>query len=242
MAKISASGQQLLAVTYLGGKLDDVADAIALDSSGNVWVGGSTNSTNFPVVNALQATFGGGSPGSIQPVARLGDAFVSKFNSNLTSLLYSTFLGGSGDDGVTAIAIDSSGSVYLAGLTASSDFPTTTGATYKGPRTLANGRSGVSGDAFLVKLNPNGKPLTYSTLLGGSENDFASGLAVDAAGAAYVVGMTGSADFPLTGTPQQSTLGAPPAPDGVGVGDAFLAKFDADRQARVFELSGGQRI
>ena len=237
VAKISSSGQQLLAATYLGGRLDDVADAITLDSSGNVWVGGATNSTNFPVVNPFQANFGGGSPGAIQPVARLGDGFVSKLNSGLTNLLYSTYLGGSGDDGVTALVVDSGGSAYIAGLTLSANFPTTTGVAYKGPTALANGRTAVTGDAFLLKLNPNGKTLTYSTLLGGSDNEYASALAVDAAGNAYMVGMTGSNNFPLAGGPQQSGFGGAAGPDGVG--DAFLAKFDSSAKLVYSSYLGG---
>ncbi len=233
VAKISST-PQLLAATYLGGNLDDAADTIALDSSGNVWVGGNTNSGNFPVVNAFQGTFGGNSPGTLQPVAILGDGFVSELNSGLTGLLYSTFLGGSNDDMVTALAV-SGGSAYITGLTVSPNFPTTTGAAYKGPTTLGPGRTAVIGDAFLAKLNPSGKTLTYSTLLGGSDNDAATALAVDSNGNAYITGVTTSANFPLAGNPMQSSFGGP----GNGQGDAFLAMFDPNGKLLYSSYLGG---
>lgn len=231
VSKISSAGQLLIS-TYLGGQQDEAADAITLDSAGNVWVGGATTSILFPVVNGLPGGYHGGSPPSLQPVANLGDGFVSKFNSGLTQLLYSTYLGGNGDDAVTALVVDSTGSAYAAGLTLSTNFPVTSSAyqkTYAGPTTLAVGAGAVLGDAFVAKFNPSGSALTYCTLLGGSNNDFATGLAVDGAGNAYITGSTSSTPFPVAGAPLGSGVFGGPSIPGI-MGDAFVAEFDPTGQ------------
>ena len=122
-----------------------------MDSAGNAYVTGSTTSTNFPTASPLQAVFGGG--------MLLGDAFVAKLNPAGSALVYSTYLGGSGDDFGQGIAVDSSGNAYVTGSTYSTDFPT------------ANPLQAVFGggiDAFVAKLNPTGSALVYSTYLGGS--------------------------------------------------------------------------
>lgn len=226
VAKLGPTGQLIIS-TYLGGRQDEAADAITLDSAGNVWIGGATNSVAFPVVNGLPGGYQGESPGSLQPVANLGDGFVSRLNSGLTELQYSTYLGGSGDDAVTALAVDASGSAYAAGLTVSSNFPVTKGSVqtaYAGPTTLTPGAGAVTGDAFIAKFNPSGSALTYCTYLGGSDNDFASGLAVDAAGNAYLTGSTSSGNFPMGGTPIQRTYGG--RTNSGQMGDAFMAEID----------------
>ncbi len=134
VSKLNSSGSALVYSTYLGGGSADYGVGIALDSSGNAYVAGSTDSSNFPTTaGAFQTTLAGG-----------GDAFVSKLNSS-GSLVYSTYLGGSVNDGGRGIALDSSRNAYVTGFTDSSNFPTTPGAFQT---TLAGG-----GDAFVSKLN-----------------------------------------------------------------------------------------
>jgi hypothetical protein len=145
--------------TYLGVSNGDAGFGIAVDSSGNAYVTGITNSSNFPITaGALQPTFGGGST----------DAFVTKLNSTGSVLLYSTYLGGSNGNGGEGIAVDSSGNAYVIGNTFSSDFPITSGALQP---TLGGGE-----DAFVSKLNSTGSALLYSTYLGGSGSDESEGL------------------------------------------------------------------
>jgi hypothetical protein len=246
VAKLSSNGEQLLFSTYLGGAGNDHGGAVAVDSSGTVYVTGNTWSSNFPVENAFQSTIAGqcnaylarlsssgntqlfstylGGSGctmsypetgqgialdaqgdayvagvtsssdfplsnAIQPQL-LGstDAFVTKVNSS-GGLLFSTFMGGSGVDVGNAIALDASGAVYVAGYTYSTDFPVTAGA-------LQTANAGAC-DAFLFKLSPTGDTLLYATYLGGSGADTASGIAVDASGNVYLGGWTLSSNFPV---------------------------------------------
>jgi len=168
--------------TYLGGSGGDQGDAVAVDSTGSAYVTGSTASTDFPTSStALQTT----RSGSVS-------AFVTKLDANGASIVYSTYLGGGSSASATGITVDGSGSAYVAGDTDSNDFPTTTGAF----QTTLSGSS----NTFLVKLDPTGSTLVYSTYLGGNEYDHAAGIAVDSAGAAYVAGFTGtgSSTFPTT--------------------------------------------
>jgi hypothetical protein len=168
--------------TYLGGSGDDLGWGISVDAAGNAFVAGSTNSVNFPTSpGAFQTTFAGGGPA--------GDAFVTKLNPTGSGVVFSTYLGGSGDDFARGIALDSSGNAYVTGGTASSNFPTTAGAFQTA---LA-----APYDAFVTKLTGAGL-LTYSTYLGGTSDDKAFAIAVDALGDAYVTGGTASGDFPAT--------------------------------------------
>jgi hypothetical protein len=212
VSKFDPTGSTLIYSTYLGGTGDDAGNSIALDSSGNAYVTGLTQSLNFPTKNPIQATFGG-----------RGDAFVAKLDSTGSVLVYSTYLGGSGGDSGNGIAVDASGNAYVTGRTGSINFPT------KNPLqpALAGGD-----DAFVAKLDPAGSTLVYSTYLGGSLADEARGIAVDAAGNAYVTGDTSSADFP-TKSPFQVALG--------GTTDAFLAKLNPNGSALVYStyLGGG---
>jgi hypothetical protein len=143
------------------------------------------------------------------------DAFVSKLNPAGSALLYSTYLGGDGDDDAYAIAVDSSGAAYVAGDTDSSDFNT------MGP---IEGHQ-VDADAFVSKLTATGSALTYSTYLGGDNYDVAQGITVDSSGAAYVAGKTFSTDF--------NTM-APIEPDTVGSADAFVSKLTAAGSALTY--------
>jgi Calx-beta domain/Carboxypeptidase regulatory-like domain/Beta-propeller repeat/CarboxypepD_reg-like domain len=168
--------------TYLGGAQCDLANAVATDSSGNIYVTGETNSPNFPTANPFQPAFAGATQFE-------RDAFVTKLTSS-GAFVYSTFLGGTGFDSGAGIAADASGNAYVAGATNSLNFPT------MNPVQPANS-SQFSTDAFLTKFNPQGSALVYSTYLGGTGNDEAQGVAVDAANNAYLTGWTASLEFPL---------------------------------------------
>ena len=203
ISKVNSSGSALIYSTYLGGSNIDLGEGIAVDSSGNAYVAGGTQSTNFPTTpGALQTTFGGGTE----------DAFVSKLNSSGSALVYSTYLGGSKFDVGQGIAVDSSDNAYITGYTNSSDFPTTAGA----PQTTLGG--GV--DVFVSTLNGSGSTLIYSTYLGGSDLEAGQGIAVDSSGNAYVTGYTASSDFPTTTGAFQTTFGG-------GADNAFVAKISA---------------
>jgi hypothetical protein len=166
--------------TFLGGTDNDFATGIALDGSGNAFITGDTASADFPTT-----------PGAFDPSFNgVPDAFVTKLNPTGTALAYSTYLGGEDLDRGVDIAVDGAGNAYVTGGTGSADFPTTAGA-------FDTSYNGV-GDAFVTKLNPTGTALAYSTYLGGRDNDFGFGIAVDGAGDAYVHGHTFSADFPTT--------------------------------------------
>jgi hypothetical protein len=178
ITKISSSGTALVYSTYLGGSGGDEARGIAVDSSGAVYVTGGTNSDDFPTQNPIQASH-----------AR-GNAFIAKLNSSGTALVYSTYLGGSSYDGSRGgIAVDSSGAVYVTGVTQSDDFPT--------HNPIQGSHAGGWEDAFITKINSSGTSIVYSTYLGGAGYDGGYGIAVDAENAAYVTGYTASRNFPI---------------------------------------------
>jgi uncharacterized protein (TIGR03437 family) len=217
VAKLSKAGDALLYSTFLGGTGRDGGSGIAIDAMGNAYVTGSTNSADFPTVKPMQAALGAGTCGS----SRCTDAFVAKVNAEGSQLVYSTYLGGSGSDSGSEIAIDAAGSAYVAGSTNSSDFPTTSGAF---ARTCASGSACSStGDAFAVKLNPAGSALVYATYLGGGSYDYGYGVAVDASGNAYLTGPTWSADFPTTPDAFRSRS----ALNSLTYCDTFVAKLNA---------------
>jgi hypothetical protein len=178
VSKLNASGTALVYSTYLGGTGDDESRGIAIDSSGNAYISGYTNSTNFPTTfDAFDTTFNGG----------LYDGFVSKLNSNGTALVYSTYLGGDEEDRNYAIAVDSLENVYITGNTGSPNFPTTPGAY----RTAFYGIRGTA-TVFVTKLNASGTSLIYSTYVGGG---FGYDLAIDTLGNTYITGCTDSSVF-----------------------------------------------
>jgi len=183
--------------TFLGGTSADVAYGIAVDSSGNAYLTGDTQSSNFPTQNAFQTKLAGGSPQA---------AFVAKLNSSGSTLVYSTYLGGSGTDTGYGVAVDPSGVAHVVGSTTSTNFPT-----LNPIQTAYNGNT----DAFLARLNPQGCGLEFSTYLGGSATDVARAAATDSSGDTYLAGYTGSNNFP-TQSPVQAQTG--------GNNDAFLAK------------------
>jgi plastocyanin len=211
VSELNPSGTALVYSTFLGGGTYDRASGIALDSSGDAFVTGYTESSDFPTTTgAFQTTFGSGTD----------DAFVTELNPAGSALLYSTFLGGNGNDEGNGIAVDSSGDAYVTGSTESTNFPTLNAvqSSFAGG-TGAGGLGIYGGDAFVSKLNPTGSALDYSTYLGGSNDDIAWGIAVDKLGSAYITGETdSSSDFPITANALQPTYGGPPL-------DAFVTRL-----------------
>ncbi|HEX8456816.1 MAG TPA: SBBP repeat-containing protein, partial [Pyrinomonadaceae bacterium] len=203
------TGTAYLFSTYLGGGGSDVGRAVAVDTSSNILVAGDTNSSNFPVTNALQSASGGGQ-----------DAFVTKYSASGASYLFSTYLGGSSTDIVRGIAVDTSGNIYAAGDTLSANFP------------LANPLQTASSggqDVFVSKLNSTGSAFIFSTYLGGNNNDVGTGIAANASGRAYVSGITSSINFP-TANPRQALSG--------GATDAFVTAIDTAPNVTLAILSG----
>jgi hypothetical protein len=213
VARLDPTGGKLIYSTYLGGSSDDLAAGIAVDPAGNAYITGITASHNFPTASALQAAHGSG----------VFDAFVTKLDQT-GRLVYSTYLGGSGADNGVRIAVDSAGSAYVTGDTASPNFPTVA--------PLQPALAGTS-DAFLAKLNPAGSALVYSTYLGGSGIDGGMGIAVEPGGSAYVTGFTNSTNFP-TANPIQAKYGGDPY-------DAFIARVSPSGSALEYStyLGGG---
>jgi hypothetical protein len=210
VAKLNANGEQLLFSTYLGGAGSDHGGAIAVDSSGTVYVTGSTWSSNFPVENAFQTTIAG-------PC----NAYIARLSSNGNTLMFSTYLGGSGctmsyPESGQGIALDAQGDTYVAGVTSSSNFPLLNAVQ---PQLLG------STDAFVAKVNSSGS-LLFSTFMGGSGVDVGNAIALDASGAVYVVGYTYSTDFPVTAGALRTA--------NAGSCDAFLFKLSPTGNALLY--------
>jgi uncharacterized repeat protein (TIGR01451 family) len=188
VTKFSSAGAVAYA-TYLGGSSMEFSGGIAADNQGNAYVTGTTRSRNFPTANAFQATRQSGF-----------DAFVTKLNASGTSLVYSTYLDGTGgfSEGF-GIAVDSSGAAYVTGDTGAANFPTTTG--------VFQTAIGGTDTAFVTKFNSGGNTLAYSTFLGGSSFDVASAIAVDGLGDAWVTGFTDSPNFPVVNPIRASSTG-----------------------------------
>ena len=177
VTKISSAGDALVYSTYLGGSGSDAGNAIAIDNDGAAYVTGFTSSSDFPTPNGFQATFGG------MPF----DGFVAKLSSGGNSLIYGTYLGGSGWDDGDGIAVDAVGSAYVTGFTASTDFPT---------RHAYQETNQGDYDAYVAKFNSTWGGLIYCTYLCGSFADDGNDITIDTDGAAYVTGRTLSPDFP----------------------------------------------
>jgi hypothetical protein len=215
VAKFSSDGTYLQYLTYLGGTGNDTIYAMAVDGQYNVYVAGETASADFPKKNALLGT----RPGPVS-------AFVSKFNAAGTSLVYSTYLGGTGSDGARGLALDSSRNVYLTGKTTSKDFPVV--------NALFPNLAGDT-DAFVAKLDVSGRFLWYATYLGGVGEDLGLGLAVEPlTGRAYVAGTTESANFPVV-----ALLNNHDSTQIVGSGlngstDAFVAKIEDNGSQAIY--------
>jgi len=225
LAEVNPTGSQLIFATYYGGTSDDLALSIALDSSNNIYVGGCTISPDLPTTaGALQRSFGGSEAQNTN--VQLGDGFVAKFNSTGSTLAYATYFGGSGDDCVSSIAVDSKGDVFMTGSTSSQFLKTTTDAfqpIYSGYTIKPTLIGQLYGDAFVGELNPAGSELLYLSYLGGSNNDGAMAIAIDSGGNAYVTGFTDSTNFPLAGATLQTKFGGDGKFDShTPYGDAFL--------------------
>ncbi|MDX6611404.1 MAG: hypothetical protein QOD75_590 [Blastocatellia bacterium] len=217
ITKINAAGTALVYSTYLGGNAGTgggftAGFSIKTDSTGAAYITGQTRATNFPTANAIQATFGGGSPD--------GDAFVTKLNPAGTALVYSTYLGGSDNDIGNEITVDSGGNAHVTGVVRSTNFPTANAfqSTLKG-----------SSDAFVTKLNSAGTALVYSTYLGGTSDESANGIALDSSGNACVAGGTSSTDFPTVNPTQASGTGT----------EIFVTKFNAAGSALTYSTYFG---
>ena len=204
VVKLAPDGASFAYATTFGGSAGEVPKAIAVDSGGRAFVGGSTQSPDFPTVHPFA------------PRRSFSDAFVSKLSATGSELLYSTYLGGSSEDEVRGIAVDAAGHAYVAGLTSSPDFPV---------RNAFQSFPGGNGQTFVTKLHPSGSSLVYSTYLGGSGTTQAFALAVDGAGHACVTGFTVAADFPVV-NPFQGALN--------GFGDAFVARLHPSGSSLVY--------
>jgi hypothetical protein len=224
VARFSPDGQ-LLYSTYLGGSLDEEGRGIAADAQGNAYVVGNTASTDRPTVSALQERAAGSPcPGDLPCPT---DVFVSKLSPDGSHLAYSTYLGGSQEDTAAGIAVSSDGTAFITGTTQSSDFPVT-GAPRPPTGTACGPPPGVPcRDVFVTALAPDGAHARYSTLLGGSGQARAGGIAVDAQGRADVVGSTQSTDFP-TARPAQAALGNWSDNPAEQSSDTFLTRLSAD--------------
>jgi hypothetical protein len=205
VAKLNPAGTALVYSTYLGGSSVDYGYGIAVDSAGNAYVVGNTASTDFPTMNPLQAANGGGL-----------DVFVAALNAAGSALIYSTYLGGSGDDMGAAIALDSADNAYVTGSTASADFPT---------NNPLQGANAGSINAFVSEIGSTGSALVYSTYIGGNVKDYGNGIAVDSASNVYITGQTLSPNFP-TMNPLQ--------PTNRGSSSAFVSKIGAGGTALVY--------
>ncbi|MDW8225976.1 MAG: SBBP repeat-containing protein [Bacteroidota bacterium] len=225
VVKLDAMLRQLLFATYLGGSASEFPALVGVDANGEIFVGGSTNSTDLPVRNAYQQTLRGGV-----------DLFVTRLVAQGSQLRWSTYVGGSSDDIAVTGSVRRDGIVVLAGRTQSSNYPTTSGAyqrTYN-----------ANWDAFITGLSNTGASLSFSTYLGGSDNETAWSVYTDPEGYTYVCGETSSSNFPNYPVPTIMNPGNRPYDRDYngGVRDAFVAKFrptSATLQYSTF-LGGGQ--
>jgi hypothetical protein len=217
VAKLNPNGSAFVYSTFLGGSGYDFGSSIAVDSTGNAYVTGETDSIDFPTVNPLQGELGQG--------IHIQDAFVAKLNAAGSALVYSTYLGGENVDRGVGIAVDSAGNAYVTGDTISPGFPIA--------NPLQSHHAGGTHDAFVSKLNATGSALIYSTYLGGRDDDVGSGIAVDSVGNAYVVGATESLDFPTV----NPVLGRV-----AGVDDAFVTKLNVTGSLAYSTFLGGGHV
>jgi hypothetical protein len=198
-------------LTAIGGDWVDGPSAITVDRAGSIYLTSHTYSSDFPTRNPFDANLGGGS-----------DAMVVKLDPSGSRLLFATYLGGGGDEGATGLAVADDGSVWVFGGTDSADFPTVA--------PLQSSLRGA-GDLFLARLSASGSSLSFSTFLGGSQDDIAARLALDPQGNAYLTGWTDSTDFPTV---------RPLPGDRLGYPDAFVVKVDRSGASLVYStLFGG---
>jgi hypothetical protein len=205
VVRLNPTGSAPVYATYYGGTRTDYGQSIAVDNSGNAYITGYTDSSDFPTTpGVVNSTFIGNK-----------DAFVVKLNPTGSAPVYATYYGGTYEEGAVGIAVDSSGNAYFAGSTHSLDFLTTPGAL----QTAYNGWS----DAFIVKLNPTGSAPVYSTYYGGTDLDEGFGITIDNSGSAYITGNTVSTDFLTTPGVVQ------PAHSSGWSRDAFVVKLNLNK-------------
>jgi hypothetical protein len=228
VTKLNKEGSALIYSTYLGGSEFDIAQDIDVDPRGNAYIAGVTDSSDFPTT---AGAFQQADP-LTGPSPEGDDGFVTKLDPSGSALVYSTYLGGAGEDSANGIRVDGVGHAYVGSSGETSAFPTTPGAfqeTDPGP--------GDPQDAILSKLNPSGSALVFATYLGGTECDILNSMTVDEAGHIYAAGSTGSSDFPTTpGAFQPTEPGAGPGPPvpPCARDDGWLAKLDTSGSALVF--------
>jgi hypothetical protein len=230
VSKLVEAGSSLAYSTYLGGALDETGRAIAVDATGAAYVTGTTSSTAFPLLGAYDGSLGG-----------TKDTFVTKLTAAGTGLTYSTYLGGAAVDEGYGIALDGANNAYIAGITASTDFPVVS---------AFQPANAGGDDGFLAKFTAAGSALSYSTYFGGTMGDAASAVAVDGAGLAHLTGSTFSSNFPLLLAFDASYVGPAadafiiafdPALTGAAsrIGSSYLGAFGSDRGWGVDATSAG---
>ncbi len=205
VTKINANGNSLSYSTYFGGSDNDFANSIAIDKDNNAYIVGVTDSRNLSVTNPLQSTIAGDS-----------DGFIVKVGASGNSINFATYLGGSNFDSITSVTVDNTNNIYVTGLTNSTDF------------TVVNPiQKNIAGslDAFVSKLNPAGNNLIYSTYLGGTIDEQANSIALDAMNNVYIMGVTTSTDFPVANPTQKSNAGGQ---------DAFMTEINSAGNALIF--------
>ena len=226
VSKVSSDGKALLYSTYLGGEGQDIVNGMFIEPTGtNIYVVGGTTSARFPVTsNTLQNFIVGG-----QPFPR--DGFITKINAN-GQLVFSTFLGGNGDDQLNAVTADEAGNMYAIGTTSSTNMPTSVSSIQANP---SRGQVGEPYDAFIVAVNPIGNQYLWTSYMGGPRNEEGNGIARDAAGNIYLAGYTQSSGFPVTANSLRN-------PSAFG-NTAFIARIGEQRgsAAQLVQISGNQQ-
>lgn len=192
VSKLEADGTGLVYSTFFGGQSSIGGQGLAIDTNGSAYIGGTVFGPGFPVVNAIQTTYGGGD----------NDGFVAELNPGGDGLVFSTFLGGSNDEwGCCSVAIGPNGAIYVAGHTTSTNFPVKNSLqAFKAAATLS------SGQGIFAQLNPGGS-LVFSSFLGGSTDTWVADIAADSKGAMYMTGQTSDADFPVLNAYQKTNGG-----------------------------------
>jgi hypothetical protein len=231
VVKLYPDGSDLVFSTFLGGDSSDQGKDIAVDKDGNICMIGTTRSVNFPTVNPLQPAH-----------AVDEDNFVAKLKSDGSALIFSTYLGGDGNDANGSLKVDKEGDIVVTGYTSSFNFPTVNAfqpvsadgilspCIFPFPLPCSRGPYTGFEDAFVAKLKGDGSALVFSTYLGGRRGDDGQGLAIDGNGDIYVIGVTGSLDFP-TANPLQAANAGYDDPDAFWIFtayDTFVAKFNAN--------------
>jgi len=211
LTKIRADGSALLYSTYYGGRFEEIATAVAVDSAGSAYITGLTGSSDLPLANAMRPDY-----------REAGDAFVAKFGAAGNSLVYATFLGGSGSDVGLDLKLDAAGAVYVSGYTYSQNFPV---------KLALQPYSGGGQDIFISKLAPDGQSLQYSTFFGSGGNEAGARLALGSDGSVYVAGNTTSRNFPVKNPAQGGSFGA---------GDAYALKLAANAQSMLYSTYMGE--